>query len=88
MFAREQQRWLERLKQEHDNLRAALGWSVEQGKTGCTGTSPGAWQEHFSYSGLITAMCMRGSSLSSEPWEDARGSPRPCGRKRSRLPGG
>ncbi len=32
LFTRERQCWFERLKQEQDNLRAALGWSVEQGE--------------------------------------------------------
>ena len=32
LFTRDQQQWLERLKQEHDNLRAAMQWSVEQGQ--------------------------------------------------------
>jgi predicted ATPase/DNA-binding CsgD family transcriptional regulator len=32
LFTREQQRWLEQLKQEHDNLRAVMQWSVEQGE--------------------------------------------------------
>ena len=34
LFTWEQQRWHEQLKQEHDNLRAALQWSVEQGEDG------------------------------------------------------
>ncbi len=32
LFGREQQSWLEILGQEHDNLRAALTWSIEQGQ--------------------------------------------------------
>jgi predicted ATPase/DNA-binding CsgD family transcriptional regulator len=32
LFTQEQQHWLERLKQEYDNLRAVMQWSVEQGE--------------------------------------------------------
>ncbi len=34
LFSRGEQRWAERLKQEHDNLRAAMQWSVEQEEDG------------------------------------------------------
>jgi predicted ATPase/DNA-binding CsgD family transcriptional regulator len=34
LFSRGEQRWTERLKQEHDNLRAAMQWSVEQEEGG------------------------------------------------------
>jgi predicted ATPase/DNA-binding CsgD family transcriptional regulator len=32
LFREENQRWFERLKQEHDNLRAVMRWSVERGE--------------------------------------------------------
>jgi ATP/maltotriose-dependent transcriptional regulator MalT len=34
MFGAEQTVWLERLEREHDNVRAALRWSLEQGEAG------------------------------------------------------
>ena len=34
LFSAEQAVWLERLEQEHDNVRAALRWSLEQGESG------------------------------------------------------
>jgi DNA-binding CsgD family transcriptional regulator len=34
LFGAEQERWFDRLEQEHDNLRTALNWSVECGEAG------------------------------------------------------
>ena len=43
--------WSERLEQEHDNVRAAMVWSLERGETGPTGNSPCGWEEHCDGSG-------------------------------------
>jgi predicted ATPase/DNA-binding NarL/FixJ family response regulator len=32
LASREQRRWLQRLRDEHDNLRAALSWSIDRGE--------------------------------------------------------
>jgi predicted ATPase/class 3 adenylate cyclase len=50
----QQAAWLERLEEEHDNIRAALSWSLRQGEDAEMGLRMGAalgefwyWQAHF-----------------------------------------
>ena len=50
----QQAAWLDRLEEEHDNMRAALSWSLEQGEDAEMGLRMGAalgefwyWQAHF-----------------------------------------
>ena len=43
--------WSERLEQEHDNVRAAMAWSLSEGRQATTGKLLCAWQAHCDGSG-------------------------------------
>ena len=50
----DRERWLRRLEQEHDNLRAALGWCVDRGRTGESLRLAAALGQFWQYRGYIS----------------------------------
>ena len=53
LYATQQRHWLKRLEEDHDNLRAALKWSLEIGDVECSARLGGALSRYWGLRGYL-----------------------------------